>query len=125
MSRSQRRQLVKKSQRYTLLDPTYIPMLQYRENNGSKSICLVEDEITRFLSAAHEDHGHFAAQLCLGFVVGRVYWPNRVKGVYAKDGRTSAYRTSHHFPMDPRSYRVHRKCESRYQLEKELKKAEN
>jgi len=42
--------------------PDRHPMLQYREYNGSKSICLVEGEITRFLSTAHEDHGHFATQ---------------------------------------------------------------
>ena len=50
-------------------------MLRYEEHNKAQSICLVEEEIPRFLSAAHKDHGHYAAQLCLSFLVGWAYWP--------------------------------------------------
>ena len=83
LNRNQRRQLVRKAVRYTLSPATDIPMLRYEEHNGARSICLIEEEIPRFLNAAHEDHGHYAAQLCLSFLVGRAYWPTRVKDVYA------------------------------------------
>ena len=58
-------------------------MLRYEEYNGAQSICLVEEEISRFFGAAHEDHRHYAAQLCFSFLVSRAYWPTRVKNVYA------------------------------------------
>ena len=58
-------------------------MLKFREKNGIWSPCILEDKIIRFLSAAHEDHGHFGADLCLNYLIGRAYWPTRVKDVYA------------------------------------------
>lgn len=32
----------------------------------------------QFLAAAHENHGHLAAELSLDFLIGRAYWPTRV-----------------------------------------------
>ena len=73
LNRNQKRQLVWKAQRYSLSEATDIPMLRYREHNGALSICLVDEEIPRFLNAVHEDHGHYTAQLCLNFLMGRAY----------------------------------------------------
>lgn len=83
MSRNQCRQLVRKSQQYTLSDLINIPMLQYHKKNGSKSIYLIQMEIPRFLEVAHKDHGNFPAQLSLSFLIGQAYWPTRVKDVYS------------------------------------------
>lgn len=102
MNRNQRRQLVRKARRYTLSPATDIPMLRYEEHNGAQSICLVEEEIPRFLSAAHEDHGHYAAQLCLSFLVGRAYCPTRVKDVYAWCGSCHACQLKAHKPIKTR-----------------------
>ena len=57
--------------------------LYFVEATGAKSICLVEKKIDRFLKAAHEDHGHFASALTLDYLIGRAYWPTRVKDVEA------------------------------------------
>lgn len=57
-------------------------MLRY-EDNRAQSIYLIEEKILWFFNVAHKDHGHYAAQLCLSFLVGRAYWPIRVKDVYA------------------------------------------
>lgn len=50
-----------------------IPSLCYRENNGALRICILDSEIERFLAAAHENHGHFAAELSLDILIGRAY----------------------------------------------------
>ena len=56
--------------------------LRYIETTGASSICIIEEEIPRFLRAAHEDHGHYAAALTLDYLMGRVYWPTRTKDVH-------------------------------------------
>lgn len=53
--------------------PTNIPMLLYCENNGGMSLCLVEENIPRFLSTAPKDHGHFTAQLYLKCIIEWAY----------------------------------------------------
>ena len=58
-------------------------LLYFIATNGPRSICLVESEIQRFLRAAHEDHGHYASSLTLDYLIGRAYWPTRVKDVEA------------------------------------------
>lgn len=45
--------------------------------------CILEDKVSRFVSVAHENHNHFAADLCLNYLIGRAYWPTRIKDVYA------------------------------------------
>ena len=55
----------------------------YKETTGALSICLTEAEIPRYLHAAHEDHRYYTAALTLDFLIGRVYWPTRVKDVQA------------------------------------------
>jgi len=82
LDRNRRRQIIRKSKRFILTSTPEIPALKYEENNGSFSLCIIESEVPRFLKAAHEDHGHYAAALTLDFLIGRAYWPNRVKDVY-------------------------------------------
>lgn len=65
MNPSQRRRLLRKAHKHSKSVPTEILMLLYCENNCGMSLCLVEEDIPRFLNAAPEDPGHFAAQLCL------------------------------------------------------------
>ncbi len=83
LDRNRRRQIIRKSKRFVLTTIPEIPALKYEENNGSFSLCIIEAEVPRFLKAAHEDHGHYAAALTLDFLIGRAYWPNRVKDVYS------------------------------------------
>lgn len=81
LHRNRRRQIIRRAKSYVLAPPGEIPSLRFRENNGFLSICLVGDEIERFFNSAHKDHGHIASELCLSFLVGRGYWPTRVKDV--------------------------------------------
>lgn len=80
---NQKCQLIWKAQYYFLSPATNISMLRYREQNRALGIYPVDEEIPRFFNTAYEDHGYYAAQLCLNFLVDRVYWPIRVKNVYS------------------------------------------
>ena len=81
VSRS-RRKALRNQAKFFQQDPD-TKLLYFIETNGRRSICLVESEVQRFLKAAHEDHGHFASSLTLDYLIGRVYWPTRVKDVEA------------------------------------------
>lgn len=83
LSSNKRRQILKKARNYSLSNNQDPSMLKFQEKNGVWSPCILEGEVTRFFSAAHENHGHFKADLCLNYLIGRAYWPTRVKDVYA------------------------------------------
>ena len=70
--RSRRKYLRKAAKAYRLPNSNESRSLRFIENNGSVSICIVEDEVSRFLQAAHEDHGHYAPALTLDYLIGRV-----------------------------------------------------
>lgn len=78
LDRNRRRQIIRKAKRYVLSKDGNVPSLCYRESNEALSLCILDSEIERFLAAAHENHGHFAAELSLDFLIGRAYWPTRV-----------------------------------------------
>lgn len=82
LPRNRQRYLREASKRYRLPESHESQILRYTENTGAESICLIEAEVHRFLHAAHEDHGHHAAALTLDFLMGRAYWPTRVKDVH-------------------------------------------
>ena len=58
----------------------------YGVNSHSHDSCTIEILtnnnvkilVPQHLAAAHENHGHFAAELSLDFLIGRAYWPTRV-----------------------------------------------
>lgn len=54
---------------------------RYEEGTTATSTCITEEEITKFLQTTHEDRKHYVAALTLGFLIGRVYWPTRIKNV--------------------------------------------
>ena len=71
----------KPAAQYKLPTPATTSHLLFTEANGRDSICIVEEEIPRFLHPAHEDHGHYSAALTLEFLIGRAYWPKRARDV--------------------------------------------
>ena len=82
-SRNVRRQIVRKALKYRLPEPHQMPaVLRYMERTGATSICMIEEEVSSILQAAHEDHGHYASALTLDFLIGRAYWPTRVHDVF-------------------------------------------
>ncbi len=83
LSRNRKKYLRKRAQSYVWPEPHEPQILKFIEATGARSTCLIEEEIPRFLHAAHEDHGHFASALTLDFLMGRAYWPTRVKDVHA------------------------------------------
>ena len=82
LPRNRRRYLRKIAKSYILPGAHEPQLLKYIESTGARSICLVEAEVPRYLQAAHEDHGHHADALTLDFLIGRAYWPTRVKDVH-------------------------------------------
>lgn len=55
--------------------------LIYKEVNGDKSRCIVRGEVTRILHRFHDLHGHFAADVMSRNVMGKYYWPGRMKDI--------------------------------------------
>lgn len=80
---NKRKQIMKKAQNYSMSYNQDPPMLKFQEKNKVWSLCILEDKVSRFLSAAHEDHGHFGADLCFNYLIERAYWPTHVKNIYA------------------------------------------
>ena len=80
--KNRRRALRHRAKQYKLLSHAETQHLRFVEPTGASSICITEEEIPRFLNAAHEDHGHYATALTLDFLIGRAYWPSRVKDVH-------------------------------------------
>lgn len=64
-----------------LSPPNEVSSLRYQKNTGFFSVCIMEPEIEKFLAMAHKDHSHYSSELTLSFLVGRAYWPTRVKDV--------------------------------------------
>lgn len=56
MNPSQRRRLLRKAHKHSKSVPTEILMLLYCENNCGTSLCLVEEDIPRFLNAAQHSY---------------------------------------------------------------------
>lgn len=83
LSRNRKRYLRQAAKSFRLPYHSESRVLRYTEKNGTTSVCITEVEVPRFLHAAYEDHGHYAASLTLDFLIGRAYWPSRVKDVYS------------------------------------------
>ena len=82
LARNRKKTIRHKAKSYLMPSHRDSQKLRYIEANGSTSICIIEEEVPRFLKAAHEDHGHYAAALTLDFLIGRAYWPTRTKDIY-------------------------------------------
>ena len=79
---NKREQILKKAQNYSMSHNQDPPMLKFREKNGVWSPCILEDKVTRFLIAAHKNHSHIGVDLCFNYLIGRAYWPTRVRDAY-------------------------------------------
>jgi hypothetical protein len=56
--------------------------LVFVEKNGKEAFCVRAPEVEAILYQLHDCHGHFAAGVLLRTVIGRYYWPTRVKDIY-------------------------------------------
>lgn len=56
-------------------------LLVYKEVNGEQAICVVRGEVVRVLYRFHDLHGHFAAGVMGRNLLGRYYWPGRMKDI--------------------------------------------
>lgn len=102
LDRNIKRHIIRKAKRYRITGGRDDAVLRYHENNGSMSLCLIEEEISRFLNAAHEDHGHFGAALAMDYLVGRAYWPTRVTDVHEWCQSCHACQMKAHKPIKTR-----------------------
>ena len=55
--------------------------LLYKETNGVWSRCITREEVGRVLHRFHDLHGHFAIGVMSGNLLGKYYWPGRMKDV--------------------------------------------
>jgi hypothetical protein len=54
-------------------------LLLYREANGTKAPCMINDGIERILEHAHDGHGHYADAITLDRLIRGAYWPTWVQ----------------------------------------------
>lgn len=73
LNHNRKRQIIQKAKKYILSKDRDISSLCYYEKNGALSICILDSEIKQFLTAAHENHGHFTVELSLDFLIGQTY----------------------------------------------------
>ena len=83
LPKNRRRYLRTAAKDYRMPGPDDPQVLMFVEANGVASVCVTELEKSRWLMAAHEDHGHHSPSLTLDYLIGRAYWPTRVKDVHA------------------------------------------
>lgn len=57
------------------------PYLLYREVNGEYARCILQPDVTRVLHRFHDLHGHFAAGVMCRNMLGKYYWPGRMKDI--------------------------------------------
>ena len=56
--------------------------LLYRERNGELSVCVRKGEVSVGLEHLHDCHGHFAGGILIKMIVGRYFWPTRIKDTH-------------------------------------------
>ena len=68
--------------KYSLVDTDEDqPILTYREVNGERSKCVFEEDVGKILHRFHDIHGHFSYGIVSRNLMGRYYWPGRIKDV--------------------------------------------
>ena len=67
--------------KYVLVDDDAAPFLAYREVNGDMARCLLPGEVGRILYRFHDNHGHFSSGIMGRNILGRYYWPGRMKDI--------------------------------------------
>ncbi|GAO52423.1 hypothetical protein G7K_6501-t1 [Saitoella complicata NRRL Y-17804] len=70
-----RRRIIYMAHRYSLQGID----LFYRESDGKWVPCIMQGQVRDVLTKAHDLHGHFSVGQTLRNIVGRVWWPTRVK----------------------------------------------
>ena len=85
LSARQRRLIRHKAKPYRLLphstDLQVAKRLLFIERNGKEAYCVCTGEVESILYRLHDCHGHFAAGVLLRTIMGRNYWPTRVRDV--------------------------------------------
>ena len=74
------RKLLREAKKFVLID-TDPPQLAYREVSGDLSICIRANQVQRVLRRFHDNHGHFSIGIMSRNLIGRYYWPGRLKDI--------------------------------------------
>jgi len=85
--RNRRRQIQRTARRYLLLVgtgpfPGAGNKLIYIERSGEHSLCVRKESVQSLLTQTHDCHGHFASGILVKFLIGRFYWPTRIRDVH-------------------------------------------
>ena len=70
----------REAEKFVLTD-TDLPQLAYREVSGDLSICIRANQVQRVLRRFHDNHGHFSVGIMSRNLIGRYYWPGRMKDI--------------------------------------------
>ncbi|OAF60733.1 hypothetical protein VC83_03481 [Pseudogymnoascus destructans] len=71
LERANNERLLRKAARFKLVEVAYM------ERNGKTSLCVPRKTVKWVLNHIHEQHGHYAAGICLQAAFGKFYWPTR------------------------------------------------
>lgn len=79
LGKNERRRIRLWGKKFVLFDGAKKKGLFYKERDGRLTLCILSDDVTGTLERYHDCHGHFAGRLLAEYLVGRAYWPTRVK----------------------------------------------
>ncbi|KFY31814.1 hypothetical protein V493_00777 [Pseudogymnoascus sp. VKM F-4281 (FW-2241)] len=80
---TERKYLRRMATKFRMWDSADGPRLLYIERNGTKSRCIQKENVENELRVLHNLHGHFATRILQREVIGKAYWPSRMKDINA------------------------------------------
>ena len=82
IGKEERRRIRLWARRFVLFDGERKKGLFYKEKDGRLALCIMPEDVIPLLERYHDCHGHFAGRMLTGYLLGKVYWPTRVKDAH-------------------------------------------
>lgn len=77
--KNERRRIRLWGRKFVLFDGEKRKGLFYKERDGRLALCVLQEDVGSTLARYHDCDGHFAGRLLVKYLLGKVYWPTRVK----------------------------------------------
>jgi len=79
LGKNERRRIRLWAKKFVIFDGEKRKGLFYKEKNGKLALCILEEDVETTLEQYHDCHGHFAGRLLAEYLLGKAYWPTRIK----------------------------------------------
>ena len=82
LGKDERRRIRGWARRLVLFDGERRKGLFYKEKDWKLALCVMSEDVARTLECYYDCHGHFAGRLLTENLLGKAYWPMRVKDAH-------------------------------------------